>query len=182
MEEEKFWSIIQITKDNSKDDFELQQKELANQLRKLTPDEIILFGNRFRSYRGLANTWELWGAIYIIHGGCGDDSFNDFREWVIGQGKEFYNKTIEKDYKIKSPDSGIIEVRNGDKITFEIKNISKSDQFYYLNKRNQPVKITNGRERKGGLEFLITFDNTIGEYITFFVDTNSIAAFKIVSK
>lgn len=97
-------------------------------------------------------------------------------------GPLIYNKSIEKDYKIKSPDSGIIEVINGDKITFEIKNISKSDQFYYLNKRNQPVKITNGRERKGGLEFQITFDNTIGEYITFFVDTNSIAAFKIVSK
>jgi len=97
-------------------------------------------------------------------------------------GPLIYNKTIEKDYKIKSPDSGIIEVRNGDKITFEIKNISKSDQFYYLNKRNQPVKITNGRERKDGLEFQIIFDNTIGEYITFFVDTNSIAAFKVVSK
>jgi len=95
MAEEKFWSIIKITKDNSKDNFELQQKELANQLYKLTPDEIILFGNRFRSYRGLAYTWELWGAIYMIHGGCGDDSFNDFREWVIGQGKEFYNKTIK---------------------------------------------------------------------------------------
>jgi len=94
MEDETFWSIIKITKDNSHDNFELQQKELANQLRKLTPDEIILFGNRFRSYRGLAYTWELWGAIYMIQGGCGDDSFNDFREWVIGQGKEFYNKTI----------------------------------------------------------------------------------------
>jgi transglutaminase/protease-like cytokinesis protein 3 len=97
-------------------------------------------------------------------------------------GPLIYNKTIEKNYKIKSPESGIIEVRNGDKITFEIKNISKSDQFYYLNKRNQPVRITNGRERKGGLEFQITFDSTIGEYITFFVDTNSIAAFKVVSK
>ncbi|WKL48247.1 transglutaminase domain-containing protein [Flavobacterium pectinovorum] len=97
-------------------------------------------------------------------------------------GPLIYNKTIEKDYKIKSPDSGIIEARNGEKVTFEIKNISKSDQFYYLNKRNQPVKITNGRERKGGLEFQLTIDNTIGEYITFFVDTNSIAAFKIVLK
>ena len=97
-------------------------------------------------------------------------------------GPLIYNKTIEGDYEIRSPESGIIEARNGQKITFEIKNISKSDQFYYLNKRNQPVRITNGRERKGGLEFQLTFDNTIGEYITFFVDTNSIASFKIVSR
>ena len=95
MDEETFWKIIKSTKDNSNGDYEQQQEELANELRKLTPDDIILFGNRFRFFRGQANTWELWGAIYIIHGGCGDDSFNDFREWVIGQGKDFYYKTIQ---------------------------------------------------------------------------------------
>jgi Protein of unknown function (DUF4240) len=95
MDEEIFWKIIKTSKDNSNGDFEEQQEELANELHKFTPDDIILFGNRFRYFRGQANTWELWGAIYIIHGGCGDDSFNDFREWVIGQGKDFYNKTIK---------------------------------------------------------------------------------------
>lgn len=103
MDEDKFWQIIQTTKDNSNGDFEEQQEELVNELRKLPPDDIILFGNRFRYFRGQANTWELWGAIYIIHGGCGDDSFNDFREWVIGQGKDFYYKTI------KDPES-LVEV------------------------------------------------------------------------
>jgi hypothetical protein len=93
MDEEIFWKIIQTTKDNSTGDFEQQQDELVKLLRKVTPDEVILFGNRFRYFRGQANTWELWGAIYIIHGGCGDDSFNDFREWIIGQGKDFYYKT-----------------------------------------------------------------------------------------
>lgn len=95
MNEDRFWMIIQATADKSRGDYEHQQELLAQELRKLSPDEIILFGNRFRFYRGQANTWELWGAIYIIHGGCGDDSFNDFREWVIGQGKDFYYKTIQ---------------------------------------------------------------------------------------
>lgn len=95
MDEDQFWKIVQTTKDNSNGDFEEQQVELAKELRKLKPNDIILFGNRFRYFRGQANTWELWGAIYIIHGGCGDDSFNDFREWVIGQGKDFYYKTIK---------------------------------------------------------------------------------------
>lgn len=95
MDEDQFWKIIQTTKNNSNGDFEEQKEELAKELFKLTPDDIILFSNRFRYFRGQANTWELWGAIYIIHGGCGDDSFNDFREWVIGQGKDFYYKTIK---------------------------------------------------------------------------------------
>ena len=94
MDEDSFWHIMQTAKDNANGDFEVQQEELAIELLNLAPDEIILFGNRFRYFRAQANTWELWGAIYIIHGGCGDDSFNDFRECVIGQGKEFYYKTI----------------------------------------------------------------------------------------
>src|SRR4051812_40306311 len=80
MDEDLFWQIIKTTKDNSQGDYEKQQEELANELKKLDPSDIILFDNRFRDLRGKANTWELWGAIYIIHGGCGDDSFNDFRE------------------------------------------------------------------------------------------------------
>ena len=50
MDEEQFWRIIKITKDNSGNDFEQQQEELAAELGKLTPDEIILFGNRFRYF------------------------------------------------------------------------------------------------------------------------------------
>ncbi len=95
IDEAQFWKIIETTESNSNGDFEEQQKELANELRKLTPDGIILFDNRFRYFRGQANTWNLWGAIYIIHGGCGNDSFNDFREWVIGQGEDFYYRTIK---------------------------------------------------------------------------------------
>jgi len=109
MDEEQFWRIIKTTKDKSDDDFEQQQDELANELRKLSPEDIILFGNRFRYFRGQANTWELWGAIYVIHGGCSDDSFNDFREWVIGQGKDFYYKTIKDPETLVEVDTSKIE-------------------------------------------------------------------------
>lgn len=97
-------------------------------------------------------------------------------------GPLIYNTTIEKDYKIKSPDSGIIEARNGDKIIVEIKNLSKSNQVFYLNKKNQPVKVQNPKEKRGGLEFQIGIDKNIGDYITVFVDGNSVVSFKIVSK
>ena len=109
MDEDQFWKIIQTAKDNANGDYEQQQEELASELRKLTPDNIILFGNRFRQFRGQANTWELWGAIYIIHGGCGDDSFNDFREWVIGQGREFYYRTINNPETLVDVETGKIE-------------------------------------------------------------------------
>ncbi len=95
-------------------------------------------------------------------------------------GPLIYNKTIENDYKIKAPTSGIIQAKNGDRITVEIKNVSKSNQVFYLNKRNQPVKVSNPKEKRGSLEFQIPIDNNIGDYITVFVDTNSIVSFKII--
>jgi len=97
-------------------------------------------------------------------------------------GPLLYNKTIEEDYKIESPDSGIIEAKYSDAITFEIKNISKSNTVFYLNKKNQPVKIQNSKEKRGGLEFQITYNKTIGDYITIYVDTFSIASFKVIRK
>lgn len=97
-------------------------------------------------------------------------------------GPLIYNQTIAGDNKIIAPESGIIEVNNGDKIIFLIKNISKSDQFYYLNKKNLPVRVINSREKRGALEFQVTFDKTIGDYITFYLHTSSIASFKVVSK
>lgn len=93
-----------------------------------------------------------------------------------------YNKTIEEDYQVKTPNSGILEVKKGGKITFEIKNLSKSDQVFYLNKRNQPVKIQNSKEKRNGLEFQILIDNNVGEYITIFANTASIVSFKVNSK
>lgn len=95
-------------------------------------------------------------------------------------GPLIYNKTIENDYKIKTPNSGIIEAKNGDKITVEIKNVSKSSQVFYLNRKNQPVKVLNPKERRGSLEFQILIDKNIGDYITIFIDTESIVSFKIV--
>jgi hypothetical protein len=97
-------------------------------------------------------------------------------------GPLIYNKTIAGDNKIIAPETGILEVSNGDKVTFQIKNISKASQFYYLNKRNQAVRVVNAKEKRGSLEFQITFDSSIGNYITFFLNTNSIASFKVSRK
>lgn len=95
MEEDLFWKIIQRTHSNSNGDFEVQISELEKELKKMNPEDIMKFDNRFYDFKDMAYNWNLWGAIYLIQGGCSDDSFNDFREWVIGQGKEFYLKTIQ---------------------------------------------------------------------------------------
>jgi Protein of unknown function (DUF4240) len=110
MQEEHFWTIIKSTYDNANGDFEAQQEEMTKTLSKLSPQDIIHFDNRFRDLRGQAYDWQLWAAIYIIHGGCGDDSFTDFRDWVISQGKDFYYKTLANPETLVELDTEKIEV------------------------------------------------------------------------
>lgn len=86
MPDDRFWQVIDMSYQKSRGDFEQQQEIIYQELRKLSPVEVIHFDNKFRKLRGEAYTWDLWGAIYIINGGCGDDSFMDFRDWVIAQG------------------------------------------------------------------------------------------------
>jgi hypothetical protein len=92
--EDSFWSVIQLTFEKANGDFDEQQEVLTGLLKKMKPEEIMMFDNRFRQLHAQAYDWDLWGAIYIINGGCSDDSFIDFRGWLIAQGKEFYYKSI----------------------------------------------------------------------------------------
>lgn len=95
MDKELFWKIIETSKSKSQGDYEKQQEELKKLLLQLTPDEIIEFDNRFQSLKGQIYDWDFWAAAYIIRGGCSDDCFSDFRGWLIGQGKEIFEKAIE---------------------------------------------------------------------------------------
>ena len=39
--------------------------------------------------------YNLWGAAYVINGGCSDDCFDYFREYLIGQGKDRFYQTVK---------------------------------------------------------------------------------------
>lgn len=46
-----------------------------------------------------AYRWDLWAAAYIINGGCSDDGFRYFRDWLISEGRSVFEKAL------KDPDS-----------------------------------------------------------------------------
>jgi Protein of unknown function (DUF4240) len=42
-----------------------------------------------------AYRWDLWGAAYVIGGGCSDDGFIDFRSWLVAQGPKIYGDALK---------------------------------------------------------------------------------------
>ena len=96
IDEERFWDLIARSRaaaDASQvkngDQFQARQAEaLADLLRGRSPEEVIGFDMRRSYYLGVAYRWNLWGAAYWAHGGCGDDGFTDFRNNLISLGRE----------------------------------------------------------------------------------------------
>ncbi len=120
MNEDKFWQIIKTSKDKSQNDFEEQKEQLANELRLLITEEIILFGNWFALFCEKADTLELNWAFFIISGDCEVDSFNDFREWIIGLGQELYYKIIKDPQMLLEVETDLIEEANWEGLRYTI--------------------------------------------------------------
>jgi len=106
MDEKKFWAMIEQSRSGAvqrglkgDDVLDEQEKVLAAELGKLSPEEIVDFNERFYELHASAYVWKLWGAAYWLGGGCGDDGFTDFRATLISLGEKRFKQAV------KDPDS-----------------------------------------------------------------------------
>lgn len=67
---------------------------LKQELAKLLDVDLLEFSNHFDQASADAYTWPLWGAAYILYGGCSDDAFDDFRSTLISMGSEIYSNAL----------------------------------------------------------------------------------------
>ncbi|WP_272023657.1 DUF4240 domain-containing protein [Olleya namhaensis] len=102
-----FWNIVDSSVKNTKNQ-DGQERFLVKEIEKLTPKQMI--GFRLRTDKLLYDTYnsEMWCAGYIMNGGCSDDGFEYFRNWIISRGKDTYYKAKE------NPDSLISEFVEGE--------------------------------------------------------------------
>ncbi len=108
MDSSKFWKIIDASRENAQGDLDAQIEALRKQLQDLSPAEIVKFQEIFDAYWLRAYCWDLWGAAYIIGGGCSDDGFMDFRAWLISKGEKAYEEAL------KNPESLVKVVKDED--------------------------------------------------------------------
>ena len=74
-------------------------QKLVQALSVLPATEILLFAERINALFADSRTWALWGAAGLIHDGAPDDTFDCFRSWLIGRGRETYENAL------RDPDS-----------------------------------------------------------------------------
>jgi hypothetical protein len=88
-----FWQIIKRAAETDHDP-DAHVEALRAELRELPLQEIISFEVAFRRYLNKAYIWDLWGAAYVIHGGCSDDGFEYFRRWLVSKGRDVYEVAL----------------------------------------------------------------------------------------
>lgn len=101
MDEDEFWEVIaeaRLAVGDGADDRNPPDDPLPDALRRtlvrLEPDRIIGFMVRACRMADLAFTYPLWGAAFLIEGGCGDDGFMDFRDGLILQGRAVFERAV----------------------------------------------------------------------------------------
>lgn len=92
----EFWEHVQKTR---RIDPDAHAERLIARLAKLSVAKIIAFNQRWNELHRAAYNWNLWGAAYLINGGCSDDGFDYFRDWLLLQGRAVYEAAL------KDPDS-----------------------------------------------------------------------------
>ena len=95
MKVKEFWMLIDETRLASGGDHHKQAELLITALTKLTEAEILDYQEILDNLQDEAYIADLWVMASILDGvGCGDDGFMDFRAWLIGQGKDVFEKAL----------------------------------------------------------------------------------------
>lgn len=109
MTEAEFWGHVRAAR---RVDPDAHAERLTARLAKLPPEEILDFAHWWEAAHCRAYRRDLWGAAYLVNGGCSDDGFDYFRNWLLLQGRAVF------DAALADPDS-LAEVLDGDEVECE---------------------------------------------------------------
>jgi Protein of unknown function (DUF4240) len=94
VEAETFWRIVEAANNASHGDCRRQARLVTDALGELDPEEILAFERILDDLVDEAYRWDLWGAADLINRGASDDGFQDFRGWLIAQGRDVYQNAL----------------------------------------------------------------------------------------
>lgn len=95
MKENEFWEIIESSGSPDTIDPDEQCDSIAAVLSSKSKSEIVEFHNIHRKILNRAYTWGLIEACFIIIHYVSDDVFEDFRNWIILNGRERFERSLE---------------------------------------------------------------------------------------
>lgn len=93
MNEERFWQLVEEAFAPGGHTFEGVSR-LRDELEKLPRADVLAFHHTMHSVLKRANTWDLIGAAHFVGVDRKDDSFDEFRAWLITRGRETWEHVL----------------------------------------------------------------------------------------
>lgn len=94
MDEDRFWALVDAARAESGGDDDTLVEALHVAVFKLDAEEILGYQRRFGELHERSYTTALWGAAYLLNGGCSDDGFDYFRGWLIARGRNVFDAAL----------------------------------------------------------------------------------------
>lgn len=94
MDKRIFWVIIEDTLENCNLNSKLQEELIKKQLHNFEYDELLDFQVICVGLMHGIYSFEIWAAALAILNECTDDSFTEFRGWLIAQGERAYMNAV----------------------------------------------------------------------------------------
>ncbi len=111
MTTERFWEIIEATIAATREE---QLELFSHELHQIPLPQLLEFEQRFIEFNIKSYNWELWLVAWLCgEGMCSDDSFTDFRSWLISRGRTVYEAAL------RDADSFVREVADSEYSSFE---------------------------------------------------------------
>ena len=92
---DEFWAIIDRSLVDSDGGLDDQTEHLRRLLGDLPDAALAAFDAAFVAANRRLYSWQNWGAATVMLGGCSDDTFTDFRSWVISRGRQVYERFVD---------------------------------------------------------------------------------------
>jgi hypothetical protein len=94
MDREQFWELIEAARTAAGGDCQAQTVQLVAALGDRSVNEVLAWDRIQGDLMAESYRWDLWGAAYLINGGCSDDGFDYFRGWLLGQGHAIWQAAL----------------------------------------------------------------------------------------
>lgn len=91
---DEFWKLIDEANAKSQGDMEQKCEIVESAVSAMSPEAASAFSKLFDEAMNRSYSWDLWGAAYVMNGGCGDDTFSDFRASLISRGQKIFEGAI----------------------------------------------------------------------------------------
>ena len=96
MRTDDFWAVIdRATADRPGSPDEVAQRATAD-LATRDPEEIVAWGRHLDKVMAASGKEDLWAAAYLINGGCSEEGFDNFRGWLIANGRDVVARAVRE--------------------------------------------------------------------------------------